>query len=153
MNSTARAWLCVQRAEENILQDKTAAQVERLRFITKNTTRRAAANGRVPVPVGRQLVAAGVCAHGVISRATALQIGRAQSKFLEEERISRDLLLQEEADARITLLCTMLHRATQRQFACEIDGEVFCAAGDRSSLFFFSATSRLHVPKPFSDER
>ncbi|KAG5476848.1 hypothetical protein CUR178_04034 [Leishmania enriettii] len=148
MNSTARAWLSIRRTEEHRLHDGTAAQVERLQALIGGTSQFDVVNRRslfsAPCPLASfdgstRVAGANVASAQVISPLSA---------FCEEERRRREVLSQEETDARITMLCSMLHRALRARDDGEADRGSCSMAGRGSTVS--STAPRLCVPTPFS---
>nr|CCM16560.1 Hypothetical protein BN36_2640640 [Leishmania guyanensis] len=148
MNSTARAWLNLRRTEGRRLHDGTTAQVERLHLLTRGTARLAEVNRCTSLSLHCQLASPSTPARAADANAAVALLMNAQSAFHDEEREKRDLLSQEENNARISTLCCMLHCALRRRYPRETDGDAYSVADDRSSLS--SMAPRMHVPTPFS---
>ncbi|CAG9576588.1 hypothetical_protein [Leishmania major strain Friedlin] len=148
MNSTARAWLSVRRNEQHKLCDGTAAQVERLHVLIGGASRLAVVNRGSALPVRRQLAAAAAPVRVAGAGTMVAQLENVESALRDEERTRRSLLLQEEADVRITILCSMLHCVLRIRYAGENDGDACSAVDDHSS--FSSMAPILHAPTPYA---
>ncbi|TPP41286.1 hypothetical protein CGC20_5745 [Leishmania donovani] len=148
MNSAARAWLSVRRNEQHKLHDGTAAQVERLHVLIGGASRLAVVSGGSALSLRCQLATAAAPVRVAGANMMAAQLANAQSALRDEERTSRSLLLQEEADARITILCSVLHCVLRTRYAGENDGDACNAVDDHSSLSSMAPT--LHAPTPFA---
>ncbi|KAG5476560.1 hypothetical protein LSCM1_04275 [Leishmania martiniquensis] len=148
MNSTARAWLNIRRAERHRLHDDTAAQVARLQALARGTSLFDVGNRRPSFSAQCRLATRNSTTGVLGKNEAAAQVTRAVSELSDEELRKREQVSREETGARITILSSMLHYALQLQGAGEADGSACKAAGRGSSAS--GMAPRLYTPTPFS---
>ncbi|KAK7197703.1 hypothetical protein NESM_000722300 [Novymonas esmeraldas] len=152
MNSTAREWLRIRRSEGHHLCSGTAAQVERLHILTSGGARPPTpSHSRAAPRESSRRATPPAFAHGAAQSTSAARSCGAGTTVAQAECAGRDGVVKAEAEARLALLCALLHWTACRRcptYAVDGGGGV---ADDRSTAS--SHTPRRLVPLPSPPSR